>query len=80
MLQQGQKKKTEINKNQIKHKQIKPKQPLTKKERNVEKQELSFFVCKQTSKVIQIDGIVCRTCTVWVHEECGAIEAYLLCE
>ena len=79
-LQQDQEKITETNKTQIKPKQkrtkLKPKQPvqtkkqrkrLSKKENNVDKQELTFTGCRGTRKESQIDWIVCRICTVKKH-------------
>ena len=46
------------------------------KEKDVDKQEFTCPVCKQTSK----DWTVCRIRTVWVHEDCSTNKACLLCE
>ena len=75
-LQQGQERKTELNKYQIKHKQKKQHwNQKTKKQKNA----LST-VCKRSLNKIQIDWTVCRICTVWVHEGWIANKACFLCE
>ena len=53
---------------------------LSKKECSVDKQEWTCPVCNGTWEGSQIDWIVCRICTVWVHEDCTIGEVCLLCE
>ena len=43
---------------------------LLKKEVNVDKQELTSPGCRETSKERQINWIVCKIYTVYVHEDC----------
>ena len=45
-----------------------------KKNDNVEKQEWTCPLCKETWKENAIDWTVFRTCTVWVHEDCSINE------
>ena len=48
----------------------KTKNTLPKKESNVNKQELSYPVCKGLWKESQIDWTVWKKCSLWVHEDC----------
>ena len=58
----------------------KKKQKFSEKEKPVENQEWNCTVCKGSWRESQMDWIVCRVCTVWVHEDCTVNEVYFLCD